>query len=51
MKDHIHLSLDDPYHDTSYSDCSPGVQRMCRPVPFNGRYFTIENQGFDPDSI
>lgn len=48
MNGHIHLSIDDRYHDTTHSDCSSANARTCRPIPFNGGYYTIEGQSFDP---
>ncbi len=47
MTDHIHLSLDDRYNDT-YPRCTSTTQNFCRPIPFNGGYYTIEGQSFDP---
>jgi len=48
MTGHIHMNIDDRYHDLSHSQCSPGSARTCLPVPFNGGYFAIEEQSFDP---
>ncbi len=51
MKDnsHIHLNLDDRNDTISPNPgCSAQFPRTCRPIPFNGGYFTLENQSFDP---
>ncbi len=51
MKDnsHIHLNLDDRNDTVSPNPgCSAQFPRTCRPIPFNGGYFTLENQSFDP---
>ena len=44
MADHIHISMDDRYFDTTHSDCSPNITattspRTCRPIAFDGYYF------------
>ena len=45
----IHLSVDDRYHDQSPgSGCTLSTAKTCRPVPFNGGYFTIEGINFNP---
>jgi hypothetical protein len=48
MNGHIHLSIDDRYLDATHSSCWPSNARTCRPIPFNGGYYTIEGQSFDP---
>ena len=48
MKNHIHISLNDPYHGTSHSNCTQGYHAHVALFLINSGYFTIEGQSFDP---